>query len=116
MNSSMNFEINVTPHFERELKALAKRYKSMKQDFRTLTDSLKENPFQGTDLGNGLRKIRMAVKSKGKGKSAGARVITYTVLADEATGEVWLLEIYDKSEHSSVKIDVINGFVADLGL
>ncbi len=112
----MNFSIETTPHFERELKNLAKRYKSMKQDFGIFIDSLKENPFQGSDLGGGLRKIRMSVDSKGKGKAGGVRVITYTTLVDESTGEVWLIEVYDKSEYSTVKKDVIKKMLKDLGL
>ena len=33
----------------------------------------------------------MAIDSKRKGKAGGARVITYTTLVDENTGEVWLI-------------------------
>ena len=65
----MSYNIETTPHFEKELKDLAKRYKSMKQDFGKFKDSLKEDPFQGVDLGGGLRKIRMAIDSKRKGKA-----------------------------------------------
>ena len=38
------------------------------------------NPQSGVDLGGGLRKVRMAIGSKGRGKSHGARVITFTVV------------------------------------
>ena len=34
----------------------------------------------------------MAIDSKRKGKAGGARVITYTTLVDENTGEVWFIE------------------------
>lgn len=112
----MSFNIETTPNFERELKDLAKRYKSMKQNYWDFKESLKENPFQGSDLGGGLRKIRMAIDSKGKGKAGGARVITYTTLVDENTGDVWLVEIYDKSEYSTVKTDVIKKMLKELGL
>ena len=112
----MNYNIETTPHFEKELKDLAKRYKSMKQDFGKFKDSLKEDPFQGVDLGGVLRKIRMAIDSKRKGKAGGARVITYTTLVDENTGEVWLIEIYDKSEFSTIKTDVIKKMLKELGL
>ncbi|WP_353723120.1 hypothetical protein [Dyadobacter sp. 676] len=44
-------------------------------------------------------KIRWPVKSKGKGKSGGVRVITYYVTED---GELYLLTIYDKSEQESI--------------
>ena len=56
----------------------------------------------GTDLGNGVRKIRMAVKSKGKGKSGGMRVITFNVIIDRTDTEITLLSIYDKSEKESI--------------
>lgn len=88
----------------------------MKYDFGNFKDSLKENPFQGADLGGGLRKIRMAIDSKGKGKSGGARVITYTTLVDETSGDVWLIEIYDKSQYSTIKIDTIKKMLKDLDL
>ena len=88
----------------------------MKQDFGKFKDSLKEDPFQGVDLGGVLRKIRMAIDSKRKGKAGGARVITYTTLVDENTGEVWLIEIYDKSEFSTIKTDVIKKMLKELGL
>lgn len=112
----MNYNIETTPHFEKELKDLAKRYKSMKQDFGKFKDSLKEDPFQGVDLGGVLRKIRMAIDSKRKGKAGGARVITYTTLVDENTGEVWLIEIYDKSEFSTIKTEVIKKMLKELRL
>jgi len=39
-------------------------------------DSLEENPIQGEALGKDCYKIRMAITSKGRGKSGGSRVIT----------------------------------------
>jgi len=49
----------------------------------------------------------MAIKSKGAGKSGGARVITYNVLVTKEEGTVYLLEIYDKSEYTSVHEGVV---------
>lgn len=94
----MSCKITHTPRFAREIKRLGKHYKSLKQDYADLLESLHENPLQGVDLGRGLRKVRMAITSKGKGKSGGARVITYTVLLQEVDSELKLLTIYDKSE------------------
>ena len=56
----------------------------------------------GKDLGSGVRKIRMAVKSKGKGKSGGMRVITFNVIVDQTDTEITLLTVYDKSEKESI--------------
>ena len=107
----MSFKIIPTPTFAKSLKALAKRHKSMKSDIKQLTESLEENPLQGVELTPGVRKIRMAITSKGSGKSGGARVITYNILATEQDGEVYLLEIYDKSDYSTIKIEVIKELI-----
>ena len=72
----MNYKIKVYRCFEKEVKKLSKRYKSLKQDLLALSAELLENPEKGVDLGNGLHKVRMSISSKGKGKSAGARIIT----------------------------------------
>ena len=73
----MNYRIKVLPNFVKDIKRLSKKYPSIKQDYADLLDELQQNPYSGIDLGNGLRKVRMAIKSKGRGKSHGARVITY---------------------------------------
>lgn len=105
-----------TPIFAKSLKALAKRYRSIKSDIEAFRKALEENPNQGTELSPGIRKVRMAIKSKGEGKSGGVRVITYNVLTKELDGDVYLLEIYDKSDASTVKMNVIKAMIADLGL
>lgn len=71
----MNYRIVLDDSFEREVKRLSKRYASLKADLANLRQQLYANPHLGTDLGGGLRKIR-----KGRGKSGGARVITFTVV------------------------------------
>ena len=98
----MSCKIYTFPSFEREAKRLNKRYKSFKSDLKVLMNELmSSSPSLGADLGGGLRKVRMAIKSKGTGKSGGARIIT-VVLADVEDG-LGLLYIYDKSERSTLK-------------
>lgn len=103
----MNFDIIPTPDFEKSFKVLAKRHRSLKSDMLDFSRSLQENPFQGVELSPGIRKIRMAIASKGKGKSGGARIITYTVIAAEMEGRVYLMNIYDKSDFSTVDLSVL---------
>lgn len=86
----------------------------MKADMDAFRKSLEEDPFQGTELTPGVRKIRMAITSKGGGKSGGARVITYNVLTAEQDGKVYLMEIYDKSDAQTVKLNVIKEWVKEL--
>ncbi len=81
---------------------MSKRYRSLKNDLAGLGEELYRNPLLGTDLGHHLRKVRLAITSKGKGKSGGARVITYVVLFAQADTEVKLITIYDKSERENI--------------
>lgn len=96
MNSSMNFDIRTSSYFAHEAKRLSKHYPSFKSDYDEFLKSLKKDPYQGDDLGNGVRKVRMAIASKGKGKAGGARVITLNILVDEENMEINLLLLYDK--------------------
>ena len=112
----MNFEILATVDFDKSLKALAKKYRSIVDDIKEFRNSLKENPFQGDELTPGIRKIRMAITSKGRGKSGGARVITKTIVYTETEGKIYLLEIYDKADTSTVDVEILKQIVAGLGL
>ena len=116
MNSSMNFDIRVSTYFEHEAKRLAKHYPSFKNDFDEFLKSLKEDPYQGDDLGNGVRKVRMHIASKGKGKSGGARVITFNFLVDEQNREINLLLLYDKQKADNFNPAALNVALKELGL
>jgi hypothetical protein len=96
----MNCNITATPDFALELKQLAKRYPSMRDDYETFLKELCENPLMGTKLGKKLRKVRFAIASKGK--SGGARVITHTVLVATDGADITLVTIYDKSDQESI--------------
>lgn len=110
----MDFKVITTEEFEKQAKALVKRHRSFKNDLKQFVESLQENPFQGTELSPGIRKIRMAITSKGKGKSGGSRIITYTVLATEISGKVYLMNVYDKSDFSTVALNVIKETIKNL--
>ena len=93
----------LSDEFLRQFKRLAKKYSSLLNDYDIFKEELRKNPFQGNDMGNGVRKVRMSITSKGKGKSGGARVITLNVTQlEDDTIEITLLTIYDKSEISNV--------------
>jgi mRNA-degrading endonuclease RelE of RelBE toxin-antitoxin system len=95
----MNYEVVAIPNFGKELKKLAKKYPSLTEDFKALILSLEENPLQGISLGNSCYKIRMAITSKGKGKSGGARIVTFVKISQTT---VYLLSIYDKSDKENI--------------
>ena len=89
--------------FIRKAKSLKKRHPSLTSDLEELEKDLINTPRQGVDLGNGLYKVRLAVKSKGKGKSGGYRIITYLV-SQSGTDDITInmLTLFDKSEESSI--------------
>ena len=95
----MSYNILTIPPFDRQFKRLAKKYPSFKNEFAKLLESLEKDPEQGTRLGYNCYKIRIAIASKGKGKSGGARVITNFVIDDDT---VYLLSVYDKSEKDNL--------------
>lgn len=103
----MEVELRVEPEFLGQAKRLSKKYHSLKKDLQDFRESLVADPYQGSSLGKGIRKVRMAIASKGKGKSGGARVITYNLEQDGDTIIIDLLTIYDKGEISNVS----DGFI-----
>lgn len=99
--------------FERDLKRLVKKYPSLLHEIEALQQSLEEMPLQGTPLGHDCFKIRLAIASKGKGKSGGARVITCVKIIQE---NVYLLTIYDKSEQEDIAENAIKQLLNDYEL
>lgn len=86
----------------------------MKQDLQKLHNELSSNPTAGVDLGGGIRKVRMAIGSKNRGKSHGARVITYTYMVDDENGVINLLFIYDKEERDSITNSEISRLLQEI--
>jgi mRNA-degrading endonuclease RelE of RelBE toxin-antitoxin system len=109
----MSYKIITIPTFDKELKSLSKKHRSIKLDLAQLGKQLLENPKRGDEILQNCYKIRMAIASKGKGKSGGARVITYIYIQEET---VYLLSIYDKSEHTSISDAVIRDLIKSLDL
>ena len=107
----MNFKVKLIPAFEKELRRLVKKYPSLKKEYIALVLSLEAKPEQGTALGNNCYKIRLAIGSKGKGKSGGARIITYIQITETTVN---LLAIYDKSEKESISDKDIKALIASI--
>lgn len=101
----MSYNIVATQRFRRDIKKLAKKYISLKKEYENFINDLEENPEQGISLGNNCYKIRIAIASKGKGKSGGARIITHIIVRENT---VFLLTIYDKSEKENISDKELN--------
>ena len=92
-------KVRMSEDFRAAYKRLKKRHKSLEQDFEQLLTSLLQNPMQGVELDGGARKVRLAITSKGRGKSGGARVIIRVRIVRD---ELQLLYIYDKSDFENI--------------
>ncbi len=109
----MSYSVKSIEVFERQARTLSKKYISLKSELLALVKELKENPNQGTAMGKSCYKIRLAIKSKGKGKLGGARVIINIVIAHKV---VYLLSIYDKSDKENLsdkELDELLQFVSE---
>lgn len=95
----MSYKTSLSQRFQKEAKRLMKKYPSLAKELFHLRNLLTKNPFEGTPIGHNCYKIRLSIASKGKGKSGGARVITYVYVQGET---VYLLTIYDKSEQGNI--------------
>ncbi len=107
----MKYLIDTSDEFEKSLKEIAKNQRSIKKDIKKLGESLSDNPHQGILIKDNVYRIRMAITSKGRGKSAGARVITYVIDEDET---VFLIDIYDKSEQEKISDSRIQYIIDNL--
>lgn len=109
----MSFDIVATDPFERKLKRLAKKYKSLSSDLEELFTQLAEMPTMGDPLGKNCFKIRVTIASKGKGKRGGGRLITHVHVFQNI---VYLIDIYDKSEQPDIsarELKMLIEFLAD---
>ena len=101
----MSYNVSSIQLFDKQAKRLSKKYPSLRNDLAGLLDTLSEQPGQGKPLGNNFFKIRLAISSKGKGKSGGARVITFIKVVRNT---IFLVSIYDKSEKSTITDKELN--------
>jgi len=91
----MSYSVELSDNFKKEAKRLSKKYPSLKSELAELFTELEENPTLGTPLGNDIYKIRLVVASKSKGKSGGARILSFVKVTQTT---VLLFSIYSKGE------------------
>lgn len=107
----MILEIRFSDEFLKAFKKLKKRYKSLPQDVNSLINELKLNPELGVPLRNGMRKIRIAFASKGRGKAGGGRVIIRLTVDDTRLN---FLYIYDKEDMSNIADNFLDQIIIEM--
>ena len=104
-------EVRFSDEFGRAFKRLKKRYRSLPDDFKRLLASLVDNPRQGDELYDGMRKVRINIASKGRGKSGGGLVVIRLQLEDPRLS---FLYIYDKSDMGNVSDAFLDDIIFNL--
>jgi hypothetical protein len=107
-------KVDTIPEFDKSLVMLSKKYRSLKAEYLEFIEKIEKDGVQGDPLGKGIFKARLGVKSKGKGKSVGLHAISYNDVIISIDGDnVLLIEIYDKSEFSTVNKKLIEKKIQD---
>src|SRR5476651_1498110 len=106
----MSYKIELTDNFKKEAKRLIKKYASLRTEIAELGKQLSQNPTMGMPLGNDVYKIRLSISSKNKGKSGGARIISFVKIIDET---VYLLSIYNKGDKDTISDKEIEALLKD---
>jgi mRNA-degrading endonuclease RelE of RelBE toxin-antitoxin system len=106
----MRYSVELSSNFKKEAKRLIKKYPSLKKELSMLFSELEENPTFGIPLGNDVFKIRLAIASKNKGKSGGARVLSFVKVTKTS---VLLFSIYSKGEVDSLSDKEIKELIKD---
>lgn len=104
-------QVRFSTDFQRAFKQLKKRYRSLPGDFNSLLLSLRNNPYQGVELNDGMRKVRIAFTSKGRGKRGGGRVVIRLTINDTCLS---FLYIYDKSDIANVSDAFLEEIILEL--
>ncbi|MBO1047859.1 MAG: type II toxin-antitoxin system RelE/ParE family toxin [Dolichospermum sp. DEX182a] len=110
-NEPLPIEIALTPRFQRDLRELAKRYRSIRSDIQPLINQLQAGEILGDRIA-GIKyqvfKVRIKNSNIQKGKSGGYRVIYYL---KNAQGII-LTTIYYKSDLTDVSNEIIEQAIA----
>jgi mRNA-degrading endonuclease RelE of RelBE toxin-antitoxin system len=120
----MKVIVSVTKSFKKQAKPLLKKYASLSGELEQLRKNLSDNPYLGTEIMHGVYKIRLAIKSKGKGKSAGARIISFHqeettlvgIMETQSDDEyiIHLIAIYDKSDVENISDTEIRNLINNM--
>ncbi len=115
----MPSNIKLTEVFKKDAKKLSKKYKSLGNDIKEVVEKLKNDPYLGVRIGPNSYKIRFAIKSKGRGKSGGGRLITYINIElenREENGEVsiYLIAVYDKSAIEAIPQKMVDDRIKEV--
>jgi len=112
MSDQSPVQVEASPTFQRNLRALVKKYRRLRDDIQPVIQQLEQGELPGDQI-PGVRytvfKLRVRNSDTRKGKSAGYRLIYYV----KTTAGIILLTIYPKSEQVDIKARDIERIIAE---
>lgn len=101
----MSYEVMAAEYFRRRLKKLSKKYRRIGEDYKSLIETLENEPTKGDAIpgfSSKIYKIRMRSSNMKRGKRGGFRVIYYL-----SNHVVYLLTIYAKAKKEEISVKEI---------
>jgi mRNA-degrading endonuclease RelE of RelBE toxin-antitoxin system len=105
-------QVEATIAFQRNLRKLAKKYRSIRQDVQPIIETLQSGELPGdqvSGVGYTLFKVRVKNSDIQKGKSGGYRVIYYL----KTSTNIILVTIYSKSEQEDITAEEIRDIITE---
>jgi len=105
--------VSFTTRFEKDIRRLAKRYRSINEDIQGLIQQLEGGELPGEQIPNfekAVFKVRVKDSDIQKGKSGGYRVIYYL----KTEQQIILVTLYSKSERSDITVTEIRGILSQV--
>jgi mRNA-degrading endonuclease RelE of RelBE toxin-antitoxin system len=103
-------QVEASPTFNRNLRALTKKYRNIQNDIKPVIEQLEQGALSGDQIpgvGYAVFKLRVRNSDTQKGKSGGYRLIYYV---KTATGII-LLTVYAKTEQVDITTNDIQNII-----
>lgn len=108
-------KIEFTPEFKRNVRALSKKYRSIRPDIQPLIEQLEKGEIVGDKIPGvkySVFKVRILNSDIQKGKSAGYRLIYYF----KSSKNIILITIYSKSDQSDISPTRIRSIINEFDI
>jgi len=105
-------QVEASPTFDRNLRTLAKKYRSIREDIQPVIQQLEQGELPGDavpGVGYAVFKLRVRNRDNQKGKSGGYRLIYYI----KTETRIILLTLYSKSEQIDIAADELQSIITD---
>ena len=105
-------QVEASPTFNRNLRSLAKKYRSIREDIQPVIQQLEQGELPGDPIpgvGYAVFKLRVRNRDIQKGKSGGYRLVYYV----KTETRIILLTLYSQSEQIDIAADELQTIITD---